>query len=76
MNISKIAKELKAGKKVKRKDWGETTYLWFNEEVEEISIISFWECAGRFVSDDYIIDLEDMAADDWEIYNGFSHESI
>lgn len=55
MNIIETAKELKDGKKIRRKDWDISLY---------VAVDTFWVFNGNKT---YTLTLSDILADDWEV---------
>lgn len=65
MNFSQVLEAMKAGKKIKRKEWVDDCYL--KKDCEKVTI-SFWVLL-RCCECDKILSFEDIMADDWEIIN-------
>lgn len=64
MNIVEITKKIKPYTKIRRKDWAQSTYICYNLIDEIYKGDTLFTDSKHF----YIPRVEDLTADDWELY--------
>jgi hypothetical protein len=66
MIFSEALQALKDGKKIKRRDW---KVCWVIDDIEELVVINLELNTAHNFERIYLDDLEDFAANDWEVVN-------